>query len=64
MTIYNSTTFRYETLNLTEKENLLKARGGKKGVFECRITFHTVDYSASREDKGSPIVLKIQGRLR
>ncbi len=33
----------------------------EKKHFECRITFHTVDYSASREAKGSPIVLKIQG---
>lgn len=30
--------------------------------FECRITFRTVDYSPSREDKGGLIVLKIQGR--
>lgn len=65
MTIYNSGTFWNEALNLrTEKENLLKSRGEKKDrkSAECRITFHTVDYSASREDKGRPIVLKIQGR--
>ena len=68
MTIYNSGTFWNEALNLrTEKENLLKSRGKKKNKkdrksAECRITFHTVDYSASREDKGRPIVLKIQGR--
>lgn len=60
MTIYSTEAFLNATLNMsTEKENLLKSRNK---CFECQITFHTVDYSPSREDKGRLIVLKIQGR--
>lgn len=47
------------------KKRIFWNRGGEKKdrkSAECRITFHTVDHSASREDKGRPIVLKIQGR--
>lgn len=32
-----------------------------KKCYQCQITFHTVEYSTSREDKGRTIVLKIQG---
>lgn len=32
-----------------------------KKCYECQITFHTAEYSTSREDKGRTIVLKIQG---
>ncbi len=43
-----------------KKHNPFKIEG--KNLFECQCTFNTVDYFASREDKGRPVVLKIQGR--
>lgn len=46
----------------SQSEDWIRESFWNRGHFGCRITFHTVDYTASREDKGSPIVLKIQGR--
>lgn len=66
MAVFSGNTSPNETLILrTERGNLLKKSRNKKRS-ECPIAFLTVNYSAvfsrSQEDKGRPIVLKIQGR--
>lgn len=49
--------FCNETLSLSAEIEQIEY----KKCYECQITFHTDEYSTSREDKGGTIVLKIQG---